>query len=67
MPRILVIPDLHEPVAHPGSMDFIDWVAQENQPDSVVFIGDRSSSVQASTPCTLLTAQVGRGYSPLLT
>jgi len=40
MPRILVIPDLHEPVAHPGSMDFVDWVAQENQPDSVVFIGD---------------------------
>lgn len=40
MPRILVVPDLHEPVTHPGALDFIDSVAQDRQPDVVVFIGD---------------------------
>lgn len=37
---ILVIPDLHAPVTHPGAFDFIDHVAQKTQPDRVVFIGD---------------------------
>lgn len=40
MPRILVIPDLHEPATHPAARDFVDSIAQEYQPDSVVFIGD---------------------------
>lgn len=40
MPRTLIVPDIHEPVTHPGAMDFIDSVAQDIQPDRVVFIGD---------------------------
>ncbi len=38
--RTLVIPDIHEPVTHPGAMDFIDSVAQDFGPDRIVFIGD---------------------------
>ena len=38
--RILVVPDIHEPVVHPGAFDFIDSVARAERPDTVVFIGD---------------------------
>ena len=38
--RILVVPDIHEPVTHPGALDFVDHVAQRESPNVIVFIGD---------------------------
>lgn len=38
--RTLVIGDIHEPVAHPGYLDFCRDTYDANRCDSVVFIGD---------------------------
>jgi predicted phosphodiesterase len=40
MSRVLVIGDIHEPVAHPGYLDFCRDTARLHACDSVVFIGD---------------------------
>lgn len=38
--RILFVPDLHHPVTHPGALDFVDSIAQDFQPDLMIFVGD---------------------------
>lgn len=38
--RILVVPDIHEPVVHPGAFDFIRDQHRAERPDVVLFIGD---------------------------
>ena len=40
MSRVLTIPDLHLPVAHPRALDFCIDVYNKHQCDTVVFIGD---------------------------
>ena len=40
MARVLVIPDIHEPVAHPGALQFCKDLYYEWDCDEVVFIGD---------------------------
>jgi hypothetical protein len=40
MSRVLVIPDLHEPVTHPGAFQFCQDLYEQWNCDSVVFIGD---------------------------
>lgn len=40
MSRVLVVGDIHEPVAHPGYLPFIRALAKEWKPTRVVFIGD---------------------------
>lgn len=38
--RVLVIPDIHEPVSHPAALDFCKDLYKEWNCDTVVFIGD---------------------------
>lgn len=38
--RVLVVGDIHEPVAHPGYLPFIQALRDKWQPERVVFIGD---------------------------
>lgn len=40
MPRVLAIGDLHEPVAHPGYLQFCKDMYQEFKCDKAVFLGD---------------------------
>lgn len=40
MSRVLIIPDLHEPVTHPGGLPFCQDLYEQWECDSVVFIGD---------------------------
>lgn len=40
MARVLVIPDLHEPVTHPGALAFCQDLLEQWRCDTVIFIGD---------------------------
>jgi metallophosphoesterase superfamily enzyme len=40
MSRVLVIPDLHEPCARPGALQFCKAIKKEHKCDTIVFIGD---------------------------
>lgn len=40
MSRVLIIPDLHEPVSHPGALAFCKDLRDKYKCDTVVFIGD---------------------------
>jgi predicted phosphodiesterase len=40
MSRVLVVPDLHEPVTHPAALPFCQDLQEQWQCDQVVFIGD---------------------------
>jgi hypothetical protein len=42
--RILCIPDLHEPYAHPAAADFIRRQLRDFTPDAVVLLGDEIDS-----------------------
>ena len=40
MSRVLVIPDLHEPSARPGALQFCKAIKKEYKCDTIIFIGD---------------------------
>lgn len=40
MSRVLIIPDLHEPCARPGALQFCKDVKRQHRCDEIVFIGD---------------------------
>ncbi len=44
MPKTLVIPDLHEPHAHPAALDFLADLVKAERPDDFVCIGDEIDS-----------------------
>jgi len=40
MSRVLVVPDLHEPCARPGALEFCKDLRKKYKTDTTVFIGD---------------------------